>query len=354
MKWCEILATIFLTVFFRIGKFTNLLYFMSARLNLLAQQILGNDLTNSSEEKLLALVEQYPYFSPARILLAKKLQEQLAEGEGKPLQKAVLFSHHPLAFHYSLIDDDVLSTFNWETEVPPPTKYDFSSFEENLQSHNLEDEVESGEILSNDDAYNSNTIDAEDEEDLEYEEADEAFLPPLPGELMNSETKRSGEAIADAKLEEEKIPQREELNIETKGFEKVKPFSVPSDQVLTFEPFHTVDYFASQGIKLSKDEVSTDKVGKQMKSFTQWLKTLKRLPATEQEQVMDSNQEQKVTNLAAHSVESANVLTETMAEVWIKQGNFEKAIEVYNKLSLINPYKNAYFAAKVENLKKAL
>ena len=141
---------------------------------------------------------------------------------------------------------------------------------------------------------------------------------------------------------------------ETKGFEKVLPFVVPSNQELTFEPFHTVDYFASQGIKLSKDEASTDKVGKQMKSFTQWLKTMKRLPATEQDKVMDSSQEQKVTNLAAHSVESANVLTETMAEVWIKQGNFEKAIEVYNKLSLIYPYKKAYFAAKVENLKKAL
>jgi hypothetical protein len=43
-----------------------------------------------------------------------------------------------------------------------------------------------------------------------------------------------------------------------------------------------------------------------------------------------------------------------MAEVWVKQGKLEKAIEVYHKLSLINPSKRAYFAAKLEILKKAI
>lgn len=49
---------------------------------------------------------------------------------------------------------------------------------------------------------------------------------------------------------------------------------------LTFEPYHTVDYFASQGIKFSQEELPKDKLGKQLKSFTQWLKTMKRLPST--------------------------------------------------------------------------
>jgi hypothetical protein len=42
-----------------------------------------------------------------------------------------------------------------------------------------------------------------------------------------------------------------------------------------------------------------------------------------------------------------------MAEVWVKQGNTSKAIEVYNKLSLLNPSKRAYFATKIENLKRS-
>jgi hypothetical protein len=47
------------------------------------------------------------------------------------------------------------------------------------------------------------------------------------------------------------------------------------------------------------------------------------------------------------------VLTEAMAEVWIKQGNKQKAIETYNKLGLLNPSKKAYFAGLIENLKRS-
>ena len=44
-----------------------------------------------------------------------------------------------------------------------------------------------------------------------------------------------------------------------------------------FEPLHTVDYFASQGIKITEEPVTNDKLGNQMKSFTAWLKSMKKL-----------------------------------------------------------------------------
>ena len=40
-----------------------------------------------------------------------------------------------------------------------------------------------------------------------------------------------------------------------------------------------------------------------------------------------------------------------MAAVLAKQGKLAKAIELYQKLSLMNPSKSAYFAAKIEQLK---
>ena len=64
-----------------------------------------------------------------------------------------------------------------------------------------------------------------------------------------------------------------------------------------------------------------------------------------------SRNEEKVENLAAHSVEGTDVVTESMAEVWLKQGNKDKAVQTYTKLSLQNPAKSAYFAAKIEQLK---
>ena len=79
---------------------------------------------------------------------------------------------------------------------------------------------------------------------------------------------------------------------------------------------------------------------------------MKKLPVAEQVKNIDVASERKVEHLAQHSVADADVVTEAMAEVWVKQGNREKAIDTYNKLSLLNPSKRAYFAAKAEFLKK--
>lgn len=138
------------------------------------------------------------------------------------------------------------------------------------------------------------------------------------------------------------------IQIEKAGEEKSGSTN-ETEAPLTFEPFHTVDYFASQGIKISQEEVGKDKFGKQLKSFTDWLKTMKKLPATE----LGNNSagtDSKVQNLAAHSVDETEIVTESMAEVWLKQGNKEKALKTYHKLSLQNPSKRAYFAAKIQSI----
>ncbi len=126
--------------------------------------------------------------------------------------------------------------------------------------------------------------------------------------------------------------------------------TVTAEPILTFEPYHTIDYFASQGIKLTVDENPSDQLGKQLKSFTEWLRVMRRLPQKEKEIINDRVAEQKVQSIAAHSIEGKEVLTETMAEVLAKQGMPERARIVYEKLSLLDPGKSAYFAAKIEQL----
>ena len=126
--------------------------------------------------------------------------------------------------------------------------------------------------------------------------------------------------------------------------------AAPEPSALTFEPYHTIDYFASQGIRLKPDENPGDKLGKQLKSFTDWLKVMRRLPQKDRETVPDRVAEQAVQNFAAHSIESKDVVTEAMAEVLFKQGMRDRARLIYEKLSLLNPDKRAYFAAKIEQL----
>ena len=113
---------------------------------------------------------------------------------------------------------------------------------------------------------------------------------------------------------------------------------------------HLVDYFASQGIKLSDDIPPADKLGKQLKSFTEWLKTMKKVHVAELENGSIQT-DMTIQNLAEKSNTEGEIVTEAMAEVFAQQGKTGKAIEVYKKLSLLNPLKSAFFAAKIEQLK---
>ena len=119
---------------------------------------------------------------------------------------------------------------------------------------------------------------------------------------------------------------------------------------LKFEPLYTVDYFASQGIKNVTEQIPSDKLGKQLKSFTEWLKVMKRLPAEETTTINESD-EKNIQAAAEGSNEVKDITTEAMADVLIKQGKQDKALEIYHKLSLQHPEKSPYFAALIEQLK---
>lgn len=131
---------------------------------------------------------------------------------------------------------------------------------------------------------------------------------------------------------------------------KFEPVDTSKSQLL-FEPFHTVDYFASQGIRPAVEEKPKDQFSRQLKSFTEWLKVMKKLPVSEIAAAVSVVDEKKVEKMAELSINDREVVTEAMAEVWEKQGNQVKAREIYEKLSLLNPDKSSYFAAKIDQLK---
>lgn len=120
-----------------------------------------------------------------------------------------------------------------------------------------------------------------------------------------------------------------------------------TDESFLFQPFHTVDYFASQGIKADQSAITTTRFDTQLKSFTQWLKTMKRADY----QTGQFSADPAVDAQAKASLEVKEVLTEAMADVLAQQGRHVQAIEVYRKLTLLHPEKSAFFAAQIEKLK---
>lgn len=242
-------------------------------------------------EEIKSLAEKFPFFAPVHLLLVKKLKEVDPTLYKEQFQKTSLYFNNPLWYNYLLSE---------------------KKHTESLLTANAE--IKQEETQSYEDFHN-----------------DELVIPNTMHEPVPVQVEKEEEKQATAEFEEKQTAH--EVN-------------------LSFEPYHTVDYFASQGIKPTLDETPTDRFGLQLKSFTEWLKTLKKLPAQEIEKIADNASEQKVIHLAEHSIETRNVETEAMAEVWIKQGQPEKAIEIYSKLSLLNPAKSSYFAILIEDLKR--
>lgn len=112
------------------------------------------------------------------------------------------------------------------------------------------------------------------------------------------------------------------------------------------------DYFASQGIEIDLTKIPQDRFTQQLRSFTAWLKVLKQKDGLPVIVEMAEENEKEIAAIAEKANTTADVITEAMAEIWIKQGHKNKAIDIYSKLSFIFPEKSVYFASRIEQLKQ--
>jgi hypothetical protein len=131
--------------------------------------------------------------------------------------------------------------------------------------------------------------------------------------------------------------------------------SVESEK-LDFEkeaPQIVKDYFGAQGIEIDLSKLPQDKFTKQLRSFTAWLKIINKQAENNPNLTEIGEEQEKLIAIIAEKANNATeVITEAMAEVWEKQGNNRKAIDIYSKLSFIFPEKSVYFASRIEQLKQ--
>ena len=354
---------------------------MDAIATLLRSIFQKDSLHDCSVEELQSLTREYPYFMPVHFLLAHKLRSVDESLYAEQIQKLSLHFSNPVWLDYLLNGRGEASVNEPEnkneTMDPPshPTADTLPAPIEQIPGSQAEQFIKSEpEIVE------PIKVEVIEQANADLEIAHDDLVEvnhgaePIQEDKIDDTAHKVAETVEPpAEPTDEHIQEHQETfeegptDSETasallEGEQHAEPLPIipvpdlekePTETELTFEPYHTVDYFASQGIKFVPEEKPSDRFGQQLRSFTEWLKTMKRLPHLEISKAADSTAEEKIQRLADHSITEGDVVTESMAEVWIKQGNKEKAIEIYTKLSLLNPDKSAYFASLIDQLKNS-
>lgn len=155
----------------------------------------------------------------------------------------------------------------------------------------------------------------------------------------------------------------------------------------------SVDYYRTQGIEVSDElpdpsELTGTQEGQQAEgtdsdksllvqmTFAEWLKKITETKRKEREEELEKEalrlkwkqeklaaaiQEEtddipdQVFQMAVESITQEDVIpSESLAEVYLLQNKKEKAIQIYQKLILLNPEKKIYFANKIEQIQKSI
>ncbi|MFN8284170.1 MAG: hypothetical protein U0U67_13205 [Chitinophagales bacterium] len=114
-------------------------------------------------------------------------------------------------------------------------------------------------------------------------------------------------------------------------------------------------YEVEQSLENKKAEKSLEELAAEIKKETQNEEKIKIQPVFEEGEIDLFNEiDEEVTKIATESVSFKNdMMTETLANIYVKQGKIDKALDIYNTLLLKFPEKSAYFASLIENLKKS-
>jgi hypothetical protein len=328
----------------------------------------GNgSLESVSESDIKSITEKYPWFTVGHALHSKKLNELNNSNFQQQIKKATLYFNNPLWFQYLLFNQNSFHLQERENNIPEIVLPNLEKVNKE-EVEQIQEELTQAEELTSTAAseFVENETNSHVESTIEHSEdnlqSTTATLDSLKEEL---------ETTLEENVESEKVNNLEdEVNntemMESNDQSNEEPIELPKfnftpltdEQAkeaaleITAEPYHTIDYFDSQGIKVNLDEGKQDKLSHQLRRFTDWLKHMKAIgPEDALEAIQDPQLESTIQGIAEGSNASREIVTETMADVLVKQGKIDKAIQLYIKLSFLNPDKSPYFASKIQELK---
>ncbi|MFZ6051054.1 hypothetical protein [Halocola ammonii] len=362
-------------------------------------QLLSRDDIDSLQE----LVEQYPYFASARVLLAKALHSANDHRFDEALQQAAVFAGDRKVLYNLVMKEnlkqkirDVNEAVSKETEEveeevekqTEPENSEVSDQEEiEAQGETVVEEPsekEEGTEVEVKEFESSTELEEEKDEDVEKVEKPDSEIEEDEEEGESEQTYDEYEqeilyeainsTISREVSEDEEEEDKDEAQTASKpegSVSEVAPDKETDEVKESASPTSYSEWLKKRAREIHYHEDSVEeKASQQSKSTVDQAVNAEQKVAEEegsnspsQDELIERfiEKEPKITpkkadmfsseNLAKMSVvEDESFVTETMAKIFAKQGNLRKAKRAYKLLSLKYPEKSIYFANQIKKL----
>jgi hypothetical protein len=279
------------------------------------------------------LLDLFPYFQSAHLLLLKGLHNTSdVKFESQLKQSAIYVADREVLYYLLKAETQVI---NEQPEIIRPV-----SFKESLASDSQQTVIESGK----------NSQEFINEFEKKFTQTDESGN----SDLLSHVTPHSF-LITEESEEDDSVNIIFLLDDDTEPVEEKVIFMDPSILVLHNDDLLELDLQEEGSIDLDKDPVAVIIPGvveknsrKQVQAdlIDRFIITNPRIePGREKSYHPVEDISQPFTE------EKGGFITETLAKIYINQGYYSKAIDIYEKLSLKFPEKSSYFATQIEKVK---
>ena len=148
-----------------------------------------------------------------------------------------------------------------------------------------------------------------------------------------TENVKEVEQIPEIKIEQKKIEKKEKIQTPEKELEIGKPLEFTEKETHSF----------SEWLALTKIKKIDRTKGKEENLIDKFVETEPRISKPKREEFFSPVQSAKES-----LIENDEIVTETLARVYLEQAHYDKAIASYEKLSLKFPQKSSFFANKIK------